>query len=70
MGDSSDFYAVRRPNMRTVVKVTYNSGRIEHHDYGTARAAEAARNKFLTIDTVRRATVLKRKARPKHEVSA
>lgn len=69
MGDPSDFYSGRSPNMRTVLRVTYKSGRVEEYDYNTRQIAERDRLNFMALGTVKRATILKNKIHPKQEVS-
>lgn len=51
----------RGPNKRTVLRVTYKSGRVEEPNYGTEAAARRAKKGYERIETVKRATILKNK---------
>jgi hypothetical protein len=63
MGDPSDFYSPRRPNKLTRLKVTYESGRVEFHDYSTRTKAYEMQEQFMRLPSCKRTTVLKRKIR-------
>ena len=69
MGNYTDFYQTRGPNLLTRLKVTYDSGRIEYHDYKTQLQAYQMQEEFLGLSTCKRATVLKRRIKPKLEAA-
>ena len=57
MGDYSDFFGVRGKNKRTWVRVEYNSGRTEAHNFGTVKKAQDVCADFMSLGTVKSAAI-------------